>query len=206
MNKKIRVAVIATVFILSSSVIVLANGLDSGLPWAQKADEQVEKMIKEKKEKYGEVTQPIIDEGGYDAYIKRASTPEQKAALQALQKDNSIGLGEWTRDALEIIGELPKDARRIKIEDVESINMKYKDESSRIKAFNKIAGAPDFQGGSGTSIINYFINGNKNDVIFVSFHEIQHFVFDEEGNATRIPLKGEIPSPEPQPTTLPNTK
>jgi hypothetical protein len=84
--------------------------------------------------------------------------------------------------------------------------MECKDERSRIKAFNEIAGAPDFQGGSGVTITNYFINGNKNDVIFVTFNEIQHIVLDEQGNATRLPLKGEIPTPVPQPTTLPSTK
>lgn len=203
MNKKIMVSVIATVFILSSSVIVLANGLDSGLPWAQKADEQVEKMINEKKEKFGEVTQPIIEESGYDLYMKKAITQEQKDALLALKKDNS---GEWTRNALEIIGELPEDARRIKVEDAERINMEYKDERSIIEGFNKIAGAPDFQGGSGITITKYFIDGNKNDVIYVSLNEIKHIVFDEQGNRTRIPLKGDIPTPKPQPTTIPNTK
>jgi hypothetical protein len=179
---------IVAVFILSSSVIALANGMNSGLPWKHK------------------VTQPIIGEGGYDAYIKRASTPEQKAALQALQKDNSIGLGEWTRDALEIIGELPTGARRIKVEDAERINKEYKDERSRITAFNEIAGAPDFQGGSGITRTIYFIDGNPKDTILIIFNEITHYVLDEQGNQTRIPLKGDLPTPEPQPTTLPNIK
>jgi hypothetical protein len=122
MHRKLMVFAIVAVFILSSSVIALANGIDSALPWAQKADEQVEKMIKEKKEKFGEDTRPIIEESGYDLYMKKATTQEQKDALLALKKDNSHGWGEWTRDALEIIGELPSFARSITVEDAERIN------------------------------------------------------------------------------------
>jgi hypothetical protein len=57
MNRKLMIIAIVVVFILSSSVIALANGIDSELPWMH------------------------------------TSTPEQKAALQALQKDNSLGWG-----------------------------------------------------------------------------------------------------------------
>ena len=49
MNRKLMVFGIAAVFILSFSVIALANGMDSALPWSHNADVQVEKMIQEKK-------------------------------------------------------------------------------------------------------------------------------------------------------------
>lgn len=205
MNKKIMLSVIASVFILSSSIVALANGVDSGLPWAQKADEQVEKMIKEKKEKNGEVTQLQIEVDGYDAYIKRATTPEQKNALLALQKDNSIGIGERTREALEIIGELPNGARRIKIEDAERIEKEFKDEGSKVNAFNDIAGAPDFEGGSGIHRTIYFMDAKNKEGIYIISNKIIHVIVDEKGKQISKPLNGENNLSEPRPMTTPNT-
>ena len=113
--------------------------------------------------------------------MKKAINKEQKAAILALKKDKRFGWGEWKRDALEIIGELPKEARRIKVEDAERINMEYKDESSKIKAFNEIAGAPDFEGGSGIQHTIYFLDGNRKESISIVSNKIYHFFVDEKG-------------------------
>jgi hypothetical protein len=206
MNKKLIVIVISGVLILSSSAIVWANRLDTPLPWMHEADKQVEEMIKAKKVKLGAVEESYIDESGYKLYLRKAKTQEQIDALKALEKDTSMGWGVRTRDALEIIGELPKNARRIIVEDAEQIIQRFSDKHSIINALNKIAWAPDFEGGSGMTITAYFADDNHKDAFFINFNGISHVIYDDNGHQTKLPLKGEIILPDPGPSIIPSTE
>lgn len=192
-SKKLIVSTLAGVCILTFSAVVLASTTDLVPSWMHKADEFVKKKDKEKKDRSGIESQPINNESGYDSYIKRATTQEQKDALLALKKDTSIGIGEWKRDALQIIGELPHDVKRIKVEDAERIIKENKDQSSIIKAFDEIAGAPDWEGGSGIPRIIYFTDNNHKEGIYIINNSILHVVTDEKGEQKMKPW--DLPHP-----------
>jgi hypothetical protein len=202
-SKKLIISASIVVCMLAFSAVVVANTTDSIPSWMHKADEFVAKMDKEKKDKSGVELQPTNNESVYDSYLEKAKTQEQKDALLALKKDTSIGIGEWKRDALKIIGELPHDVKRIKIEDAERVIKENKDQDAIIKAFNEIAGAPDWEGGSGIHRIIYFIDNNHKEGIFIINNNIMHVVTDEKGEQVRKPLRGDVTLSEPKPTSLP---
>jgi hypothetical protein len=183
MKRKIVVVAIAILTISASAIV-----------WINSSDNQAAAL-------------PVYDDGGYDLYMERAQTQEQKDALLALKKRPSDeGWGRWKRDALEIIGELPKGSRRIKLEDAERINLKFNEESSILQAFNKIAGAPDYEGGSGMTHTTYYTDKSHKEGFLVVYNRITHIVVNEKGERIFKPLESDLPTPEPYPTTLPNIK
>ncbi len=145
------------------------------------------------------------------AYAK--ATSEQKEELDKIIADNSIGLpGEWRRPVLIAIGDLPKDQPRLTAEQAGEIYDRIgKDESALEREFNKIAGAPDFIGGSGIGRSIYYLNDNRTDAIYVRLGDASHVVFSDDGTQTRLPLgnqklpvdPGPSSSPQGTPTTLP---
>jgi hypothetical protein len=182
MKRKLIWNVTIAILIISASAIV----------WIKNSDIQTESL-------------PVYDDGGYDLYMERAQTQEKKDALLALKKRPSIeGFGRWKRDALEIIGELPKGSRRIKIEDAERINLKFNEEYAIIQAFNKIAGAPDFEGGSGMAHTTYYTEKSHKEGFIVVYNRITHIVVNEKGERIFKPLESDLPTPKPYPTTSPN--
>ena len=67
--------------------------------------------------------------------------------------------------------------------------------------FNKIAGAPDFVGGSGIDRSIYFLNDDRSEAIILMLNDVFHIVYNEDGTQTRLPLgTQELPS-NPSPTT-----
>ncbi len=158
---------------------------------------------------------PIINDSNVSfyetAYAK--ATNEQKEELDKIIADRSIGLpGEWRRPVLIVIGDLPKDQPRLTVEQAGEIYDSIgRDESALEREFNKIAGAPDFVGGSGIGRSIYYLNENRTDAIFVMLGDAYHVVFNEDGTETRLPLgnqklpvnPGPSTSPDGTPTTLP---
>ncbi|MFA5572010.1 MAG: hypothetical protein WC046_01000 [Candidatus Bathyarchaeia archaeon] len=158
---------------------------------------------------------PIINASNvsfYESAYARA-TSEQKVELDKIIADNSIGLvGEWRRPVLITIGDLPKDQPRLTAEQAGKIYDRIgKDESALEREFNKIAGAPDFVGGSGIGRSIYYLNDNRTDAIYVRLGDASHVVFSDDGTQTRLPLgnqklpvnPGPSTSPDGLPTTLP---
>jgi hypothetical protein len=188
MKRKIVVVAVA-ILIIASAII-----------WINSSDNQIELNNQA-------ASLPVYDDGGYDLYMERAQTQEQKDALLALKKNPSDeGWGRWKRDALEIIGELPKGSRRIKLEDAERINLKFNEEYAIIQAFNKIAGAPDYEGGSGTAHTTYYTNKSHTEGFLVVYNRITHIVVNEKGERIINPLESDLPTPKPYQTTSPNIK
>ena len=158
---------------------------------------------------------PIINDSNVSfyesAYAK--ATSEQKEELDKIITDQSIGLpGEWRRPVLIAIGDLPKDQPRLTAKQAGEIYDRIgRDERALEKEFNKIAGAPDFVGGSGIGRSIYYLNENRTDTIFVMEMNAYHYVFNDDGTYTLLPLgnqklpvgPGTSPSPSLSPTQQP---
>jgi hypothetical protein len=145
------------------------------------------------------------------AYAK--ATNEQKEELDKIIADKSVGLvGEWRRPVLIAIGVLPKDQPRLTAEQAGKIYDSIgKDERTLESGFNKIAGAPDFVGGSGIDLAIYYLNDDRSEAIHVLGGVVaSHYVFNDDGTYTRLPLgsqklidPGPSIAPQGTPTTLP---
>lgn len=159
---------------------------------------------------------PIINDSNvsfYESAYARA-TSEQKVELDKIIADNSIGLvGEWRRPVLITIGDLPKDQPRLTAEQAGEIYDSIGKDGNFVSEFNKIAGAPDFVGGSGIDLSIYYLNDDRSEAIHVLGGVVAaHYVFNDDGTETRLPLgnqklpvnPGPSTSPQGTPQTLPN--
>ena len=151
---------------------------------------------------------PIINDSNvsfYESAYARASS-EQKVELDKIVADNSIGLvGEWRRPVLIAIGDLPKDQPRLTAKQAGEIYDRIgRDERALEKEFNKIAGAPDFVGGSGIGRSIYYLNENRTDAIYVMEMNAYHYVFNDDGTYTLLPLGNQTFPVNPGPSHSPN--
>jgi len=143
---------------------------------------------------------PIINDSNVSfyesAYAK--ATSEQKEELDKIIADKSISLpGEWRRPVLIAIGDLPKDQPRLSAEqaaelydskEISALEGEVKNRALQSE-FNKIAGAPDFFGGSGIERAIYFLNDDRSKAIFLFFPgDVSHVIFNDDGTQTRLPL------------------
>ena len=146
---------------------------------------------------------PIIKESNasfYESAYAKA-TSEQKEELDKIIADKSIGLpGEWRRAVLIAIGDLPRDTPRLSAE--QAAKLFDSNEIGDLESeFNKIAGAPDFVGGSGIERSVYFLNDDRSEAIILMLNDVFHIVYNEDGTQTRLPMgTQELPS-NPSPTT-----
>lgn len=137
------------------------------------------------------------------AYAK--VTNEQKIELDRIIADKSIGLpGEWRRAVLIAIGDLPKDQPRLTAEQAGKL-YDIKKASELESEFNKIAGAPDFVGGSGIGRSIYYLNDDRTEAIYVFMEcDAFHYVFNDDGTYTTVPLGNQQLPVNPGPSTSPN--
>ncbi len=135
------------------------------------------------------------------AYAK--ATSGQKEELDKIIADKSIGLpGEWRRAVLITIGDLPKDTPRLSAEQAAKL-YDSKDVSALESEFNKIAGAPDFVGGSGIERSIYYLNDNRTEAIYVMEGDAFHVVFNVDGTQTTVPLGNQRLPVDPGPSKGP---
>lgn len=201
--KKILLFIVAGICLVSSTAVVFASS-NAAPDWLQKADEWVEQKIKEKSDANGIKPIATASETGYSLYLNKAKSQEQKDALLKLQKDTSLGWGEWKRNSLQIIGELPTNARRLKLEEARRIVKEKTDINTITSAFNEIAGAPDWEGGSGVHLVVYFLDdAHKEGVLIRNGFSIFHVTKDENGVDKAVPLRDGEQAPEPKPTQRP---
>jgi hypothetical protein len=120
------------------------------------------------------------------AYAK--ATREQKEELDKIIADKSIGLpGEWRRPVLIVIGDLSSDTPRLSAEQAAKL-FDTKEISDLESEFNKIAGAPDFVGGSGIGRSIYFLNEDRSDAIILMLGDVFYMVNNDDGTQTRLPI------------------
>jgi len=146
----------------------------------------------------------------YDIRMEKAVNQSQKDALNKLKNDKTKGFGWYKRDALIITNELPIDQKRLTLEEAENI-FKEKNNpndiysfSNIIKSFNDIAGAPDWEGGSGILRYFYYLD-DKHSKVIVAFEGglFKYIEVDENGKETLVKrLDGKkisVPSFSPSP-------
>ena len=139
----------------------------------------------------------------YELSYARATTDEQREQLKVIFADNAIGLmGEWVRPVLIVLGDLPADMPRLTVQDMANLYGKV-DFADMEKEFNRIAGAPDFIGGSGIYRSIYFLDDEKTEAIYLMLGDVLYLKYNEDGTQTRLPI-GDQKLPEPYPTTPPS--
>lgn len=201
--KKILLFIVAGICLVSSTAVVFASS-NAAPDWLQKADEWVEQKIKEKSDANGIKPIATASETGYSLYLNKAKNQEQKDAISKLQKDTSLGWGEWKRNSLQIIGELPANARRLKLEEARRIINEKTDTKAITSAFNEIAGAPDWEGGSGIHRVIYYLDDARKEGIYIlNGTSILHVTKDENGVEKAVSLRDGEQAPEPKPTQRP---
>ncbi len=147
----------------------------------------------------GEADEKETEMSFYEYCYSKASGQKQIDELDELSEDESLGWGEWRRDALIIIGELPKDIGRVTLDDAEKIVDKDMGDSENIAYFNEIAGAPDWMGGSGIGRAIYYLNDEKTEAVMCILGEVNYFVIKENGEYVQLPIGNQV-LPEPEQT------
>ncbi|MCL2476090.1 hypothetical protein [Candidatus Bathycorpusculum sp.] len=138
------------------------------------------------------------------AYAK--ATSEQKEELDKIIADKSIDLpGEWIRPVLIAIGDLPKDQPRLTAEQAGKIYDSIgKDVGALEREFNKIAGAPDFVGGSGIERSVYYLNDDRSQAIFLMLDDAILCTVNDDGIYNiRLPLGNQKLPVDPGPSIAP---
>lgn len=159
-SRKFGTAAVLVFIALSIPVIIFASKLEKGVPWKKDVVENQK-----------------ISNSEYQKYMLKASTQEQRDALTKLERDHSMGLGVWKRDALLIIGKLPRDTRRLTLDDAKRIIAVNKDGNTILNAFNYIAGAPDWEGDSEIQQIIYFLDNKRKQAITIMLNRISYVVY-----------------------------
>ena len=185
-NKKcVIVAVFITLIVLFAG-ICYATGI-SILPKTMTEWIAEQKRIKD--EKSGINREKNIYESFYDICYNKA-TKDEKKQLEVVFNNKSFGIGEWKRDVLIIIGDLPINQPRLTVDDVINIierDVAYNDLTDQ---FNEIAGAPDFEGGSGIPRSIYFLDDAHTEAIQLMLNGIMHVVYNEDGTYIIKPIEG----------------
>jgi len=138
------------------------------------------------------------------AYAK--ATSEQKAEIDKIIADTSIDLpGEWRRPILIVLGDLPNNIPRLSVEQA-AILFDTKEVSDLANEFNKIAGAPDFIGGSGIGRHIYFLNDERSEAIILMLNDVYYIVNNVDGTQTRLPIGTQNIIADPTPSKEPQLK
>jgi|LFRM01.2.fsa_nt_gb hypothetical protein len=133
----------------------------------------------------------------YRESMRKAGTKKQKDAIGKimLRKSEKVdSIGYWKRDILMILGELPKDQKRLEIEQAKSIIKEKMNKDNIIdsyedviNSFNAIAGAPDHVGGSGLTNMIYFLDDEQTEAIVCSsICSFVHAIFGENDEIVSV--------------------
>lgn len=189
-NHVFTIIIISTLLLLVSSVAYASQYLKMDF---SNIDDYVRNQEAKKAAALGATEMPE-NQDFYTECLKKAITQEQKDAIEKLKKDTSVGYGEYKRDALMIIGVLPKGQRRLTLEEARQVVNETHgtdDVNVILGRFNAIAGAPDFVGGSGMTRTIYFLDDNRTELIYVfSAKLIGYSTIDTNGKRISNPLFG----------------
>lgn len=202
---------VIVLFTVSTSVIVaFASESDENILNANKTAAlikeekvQLEKLLKEEYPKHGKVyVSPDeapsdrlpsglainIEDGSIvniaDFQTKIDNLPaEKKDEYLKWQKKGESHIGLFKRKLQEIMGELPADATRISLPEVKTIVTNH-DFKEAITEIEKTHGVPDFVGGSGVTIKEYWLDDEGNSKIRVIMEQGQ--IYFEEGNQVKL--------------------
>lgn len=175
-KKKIllTLAIVLTCILVGGAIYTGNELLDILVP-SEEVDDWMEEQLMLKDKETGKVrTEEESIETFYEESYKRANS-DQKEQLDIIFSDNSIGLiGEWKRDVLIVLGDIPADTPRLTVKDAEIClknNIIYEDIEI---IFNEKAGAPNFVGGSGIHRAIYYLDDERSEAIIVILGGIMH--------------------------------
>ena len=130
----------------------------------------------------------------YEESLKRA-TAEQKEKLLSIKKSKNLpGIGVYVKQIKVIMGEMDDSCPSITLEKAKEIcegfdQKQYQSittaEAMLAEEFNKNAGAPDFDGGSGIKYRAYFVDDDPNTIIVISLGQA---VYIDDYNSTKTVL------------------
>jgi hypothetical protein len=193
------------------AVVVVGSLLGATVAVATHASSDVDRQVEEwlaqqEGQKIDEVARTGVDEDNrtfYEWSYERA-TPEQREQLDAIIADHSLGVGEWRRNVLITLGYLSADTPRLTAQDAAELygKVEYKDLENE---FNRIAGAPDWVGGSGIHRVVYFLNDERTEAIYLIFGDVHYVIFNEDGTQTRLPIGDQKLLPYPGPSVGPDS-
>lgn len=107
-------------------------------------------------------------EASMDFYAEceiKATTKKQKENLEKVKNNKEFGIGYYKRDALIAIGELPENKERLTLDKAKVIIKNSQNPKDALKDFDIVAGAPDYDGGSGFNTKVYFLNDEHTEAI-----------------------------------------
>lgn len=136
-------------------------------------------MSTENKEKEKDIEQDG-DSLVYDEFNNL--TEEQIAQIEELRKQDPYG-HFWYQEMI-IKGEVEADAPKLDLETAKSIIAKSSDFTDIMNEFESVQSYPDYSGGSGVSLIKYWLDETGNDVILIIYEQakILHISYDDNGN------------------------
>jgi len=153
----------------------------------------------------GQEATPVSGASFYEAVYAKA-TGEQKEEIDKIIADEGSGLpGEWRRAVLIAVGDLPKDQPRLTAEQAGEIYDNVgKDVGALEREFNRIAGAPDFVGGSGIERSIYYLNDDRSQAIYLMLGDAILYAVNDDGVYNiRLPLGNQELPADPGPSIAP---
>lgn len=193
---KNRILVICTVCAMMLTLVGLGVAAASGLfaegdaadRWALEQDALKDAQSANEKS--------LIAEG--DLYTKSYSVASdaQKALLDNIEKDDSFGaVGTYTKQIKIIMNDLPETVPYLTKEQAISLcsTLNLDDfistdefENAVSQLFNQVAGAPDFEGGSGIHRVIYFTDDTHAQYIIIRLGRVDYI--DKQENTTETIL------------------
>ncbi|MDR0493547.1 MAG: hypothetical protein LBH74_07930 [Nitrososphaerota archaeon] len=153
----------------------------------------------------GQEATPASGASFYESAYAKA-TSEQKEEIDKIIAGKSIDLpGVWLRPVLIAVGDLPKDQPRLTAEQAGNIYDSIgKDVGALEREFNKIAGAPDFVGGSGIERSVYYLNDDRSQAIYLMLDDAILCTVNDDGiYSIRLPLGNQKLPDNPGPSIAP---
>ena len=139
------------------------------------------------------------EEANKDLWTKcyERATPEQREQLEELKVKCSGLPSDYPKQILLIMGDLPEDTPGITPEqaraiiatlDIDDFSEDEALENEIIRRFNPIAGAPDYDGGSGFRTVIYYVDGDPSKCISICFGTIEYIDVTNHISETLFPL------------------
>lgn len=122
-------------------------------------------------------------------YYDTAITDEQLQKLEELYRSLNMVPNSWERLPYGvgiITGEIDPDAPKLDLAAARKIIAEHNDFDEIMSEFDKVQKYPDFIGGSGHTVVQYWLNDSRSEVITIIplEHGISYSVYNSDGAAT----------------------
>ena len=192
-TKKTLIIIAALALLIVLSGVIYASGMgkrltDIFVP-ADEAEE-FESSIFDAKGKVPEKTPDPYTELSTSDRFKAIATDEQKKLLEETERYDFLGpVSQYEKRMLQILGEIPENTpyitRERAVEILEGIDpASYASpddyENAVVAAFNEIAAAPEFDGGSGMRIAVYFTDAAPTGYIRIRLGKVEYHKLSDD--------------------------